>query len=224
VIWLANDMTVRRLSGITPVRISTEAVERSIRQSTWQDGFAFSTAWGGHLWYVFTMPEVTWLYDATTQQWFEHRSHGQDNWRVSCAAESGGITYVGDSLSGKLGKFDDVFTEWGNPLRMEWTYPAVYSEGERAVHSRFEIVTEAATDLAEGQGSDPEMMLAYSDDGKVFTWLPSRKLGRIGEHKRRVVWWRLGQSRNRVYRAAYSEPIRRKIADSYLYVTDGTLG
>jgi hypothetical protein len=79
VMWLANDYTVRRLDGTTPVRISTHAVEQSIVDATIDSGRAFAYSQDGHLFYVLTFPEVTWVFDATTKEWHERQSYGEDN-------------------------------------------------------------------------------------------------------------------------------------------------
>lgn len=215
VIWLANDYTVRRLQGVTPVRVSTHSVERKFRTYTASSAFANTFTWDGHVFYVLTFPEATWGLNVTTGQWFELQSYGLDNWRVSCAIQEGGRTYVGDSQSGKFGLLDDVFSEWGDPLVMSWTYQPVFS-ANYVSHSRFEIFAEMGVGLISGQGSDPEIMLEISNDGQTFEQLPSRKLGKIGEREARAVWHRLGRSRNRVYRASISDPVRRKIVATQL--------
>ena len=223
VLWLASDGTVRRLQGVTPVRVSTHAVERAIRSYTLSGAYALTMTWDGHIWYVLTFPEGTWIYDITTQKWFERRSYGYDNWRVSCAAQLDGVTYVGDAITNKLGILDDVFTEWDDVLRMAWTYPSIYADRARAVHNRLEIVFEAGVGIATGQGSDPVVSLEISDDGKTFREAPLRRMGKIGEYRNRAVWHRLGQSRERVYRAYVSDPVRRKVVDTQTEVTGGRL-
>jgi hypothetical protein len=223
VFWLASDGTVRRLQGITPRRISTHAVERAIKGYTISGGYGLTITWDGHIWYVLTFPEGTWIYDVTTQKWHERRSYGYDNWRASCAAQLNGVTYVGDSQSNKLGILDDVFAEFGDVLRMEWTYPPIYGEGASAIHDRLEIMFEAGVGIASGQGSDPYVSLEISDDGKTFREAPIKRLGKIGEYRQRAVWHRLGQSRNRVYRAYISDPIRRKVVDTQAEVVGGRL-
>ncbi len=216
VFWLANDKTVRRLSGMTPVRVSNHAVERFIRDATAEQAYAFSMTAEGHVCYVITFPEGTWVYDITTQQWHERKSYGERNWKASCAVEIGGQTYLGGD-DNRLGVLDDVFTEWGEVQRMQWTYQPVYSERSGAVHSRLEILAESGVGVSSGQGSDPRIDLEYSDDGgKTFKYLSSRSLGAIGEYHQRAIWNRLGQSIDRVYRASISDPVRRKIIGTNL--------
>jgi len=53
---------------------------------------------------------------------------------------------------------------------------------------------------------NPKIQLSYSDDGG-FTWSQPRNLqvGKIGAYPQLVRAWRLGQSRNRVYKVVYTD-------------------
>jgi hypothetical protein len=59
------------------------------------------------------------------------------------------------------------------------------------------------------QGSDPKAMLQWSDDGG-HSWSNERwaGVGKIGKAKKRVIWRRLGSSRDRVYRVMISDPVK----------------
>jgi hypothetical protein len=223
VMWLANDYTVRRLDGTTPVRISTHAVEQSIVDATIDSGRAFAYSQDGHLFYVLTFPEVTWVFDATTKEWHERQSYGEDNWNVGCSAQAYGMELVGDSTSNKVGYLDpDTYTEWSNTVRMEWTYQPVYAEQRLAFHDRLEIVLETGVGLTSGQGSAPVMMLDYSNDGgQTWTSLPNKSIGAIGRYDTRVVWNRLGSSRQRVYRASVSDPVKVNLTDTQIECRGG---
>lgn len=219
VIWLANDLTVRRLQGITPVRVSTHALEKAMLGYTVASAYAFTYVWQGHLCYALNFPEATWIFDITTGQWHERKSFGVNYWRASCAIQLNGRAYVGDGLSNKLGLLDDVFKEWDDALVASWTYQSVSDGNRRLSHKRLEIIMESGVGLSTGQGSDPELMLDISDDGgRNFISLPSRKLGKIGNMEALTVWDRLGASRDRVYRASISDPVRRKLIDTQILV------
>jgi len=61
-------------------------------------------------------------------------------------------------------------------------------------------------------GSDPQMMLDFSNDGG-HTWSNEawasigKKIGGIGEFKKRVIWRRLGMARDRVFRIRTTDPV-----------------
>ncbi len=225
VMWPADDYTVRRLNGTTPQRISNHSVEQSIVDATIAAARAYAYSQDGHLFYVLTFPEVTWVFDATTQEWHERQSFGEDFWSAAAHAQAYGREYVGDATSNKIGYLDpETYTEWGNTIRMEWTYQPVYAEARLAFHDRLEIILETGVGLTTGQGSDPQMMLDYSNDGgKTWVSLPNKTIGAIGRYDTRVVWHRLGSSRQRVYRAAVSDPIPVNVTDTQIEVREGTL-
>ena len=108
--------------------------------------------------------------------------------------------------------------------RMEWTYQPIYANGQRAFHNRLEMVLETGVGLTTGQGSSPEIMLEYSDDGgQTYVSMPNRSLGAIGKYESRVVWHNLGASRQRVYRASVSDPIKVTLTDTLIEVDGGRL-
>ena len=225
VFWVANDHTVRRLEGLTPMRVSTHAVEQAL-----QDGSpAYATAYGysqdGHLFYVLTMPEGTFVYDVTTQQWHERRTYGVNHWTQKTHVQAFNLELVGDSTSNKIGFLSPTdYDEFGGIHRMEWTYQTIYGEGQSAFHDRFEIILETGVGLTTGQGVAPEIMLDYSDDsGRTWTSLPNRSIGPLGQYEDRAIWFNLGQSRNRAYRAAVSDPVRVTVTDTLLEMRGGRL-
>ncbi len=225
VFWLADDYTVRKLDGVTPVRVSTHAIEQKLFDITVASVSAYTYAQDGHLFYVLTAPEGTYVYDATTQQWHERQTYGKEFWHMQHHAQAFNLELFGDSTSNKIGFADPtVFDELGDIQRMEWTYQPVYAEARNAFHKRLEVVLETGVGLTLGQGSDPEMMMDYSDDGGD-TWkaLPTKKIGKIGKRFTRVFWTGLGSSRDRVYRGAVSDPIAITIWDTQLEVEGGRL-
>lgn len=223
VVWLANDYTVRRLDGVTPVRISQHAVEQSIQEASISNARAYSYTRGGHFFYVLTFPEVTWIYDVTTQKWHNGSTYGFDFWTAGTHAQAFGIDLVGSNQNGSIGELrTDTYTEWGGIQRAHWVYQTVYSEGVTAFHDRLEIVCKTGVGTTTGQGSDPQIMLDYSDDGGL-TWnsLPNKSLGPIGQYRKRVEWRALGSSAQRVYRGAVSDPVQLQIVDTVLDVRGG---
>lgn len=225
VFWLADDYTVRKLDGITPVRVSTHAIEQKLFDITVASVNAFTYSQDGHLFYVITAPEGTYIYDATTGQWHERETYNADFWHPRHHAQAFELELFGNSTTNEIAFADpEVFDEFGDIQRMEWTYQPVYAEGQRAFHKRLEVVLETGIGLTTGQGSAPEMMMEYSDDGGL-TWvsLPNKSIGAIGKFETRVVWHGLGSSRQRVYRGAVSDPVKITVSDTQLEVDGGRL-
>ena len=225
VYWVADDYTVRRLQGNIPMRVSTHVIEQAISDSTISSLEAFTYEQDGHFFYILSAIEGTWALDITTGEWSERETHLKSNSITRYHAQFDGKELVGDSTSNKIGYFDrNTYTEYGDVQRMEWTYMPVYAQGQRAFHDRFEIVMETGVGLTVGQGSDPKIMLQYSDDGGVtYKSLPDKNIGPLGERFTRAVWHNLGSSRQRVYKAAISDPISVTITDTLLEIKGGRL-
>lgn len=213
VFWLANDRTVRRLTGQTPVRVSQHGVEERIAgYARVDDCEAFPYTWDGHLFCVFRFPSAgaCWVFDVTTNEWHERVTYDSTTWDVVDAAHCYGKVFVQSGTTGAVGSLSDsVYTEFGGVLRREWTYPQVYDTNRRLVHAELELVARTG-DAPLGQV--PAVLLEVSDDGgNTWTLLPPRELGRTGEYRHLVRWSRLGQARDRVYRMSVDDatvPVR----------------
>lgn len=221
VAWVANDYTVRILAGATAQVISTPAISQFLSTVDIESGRAYSYSQDGHVFYVLSFTEGCKVYDLTTGEWADRQSWDLDyyRWQFHCVVY--GKQYVGDVDSGKIGYFDPfVYDEWTDVQRVQFDTQPVYADGMLAIHHRLEVILEPGVGLVSGQGFDPEIMLAYSDDGGItFTNLPNRKLGKMGEYQTRVHWDGLGSSRMRVYRFAVSDPVRLAITDIILTAT-----
>jgi hypothetical protein len=75
---------------------------------------------------------------------------------------------------------------------------------------------------AAGEVTEPQINLRWSDDGG-HSWSNeySRGVGFAGDYKERVIWRRLGRSRNRVYEVNVSDSVPWKIVEAYLDVQPG---
>ena len=233
VYFIADDLTVRRLDGNQPVRVSTHYIEQLLESTfTLSSGRSFSYWYEGHFFLGFTFNEGTIVYDAVTGEWHERESYNEDFWRFCYAQRFAGKWLVGDYLSNEVVElnvtaFDEAVTDGemsSDVLRMEWTYQPIYADGIRAFHDRLEVRFEAGVGLTTGQGSDPKIMMEFSDDGgKTWRQLPTRTLGKKGEYTDRAVWHNLGSSRQRVYRGSVSDPVAVYIGDTIVEVRGGRL-
>ncbi len=219
VFFYASDGTIRMLNGYDPQRISTHAVEQAIE--SYADKSCTTLTWmeSGHAMVGFTWSEGTWVYDLSTQLWHERQSYGIARWRPNFVIRAFGEWLVGDYSSNRLGRLDpNTFAEWGNVLRWSATCPSINRENQFLRHLRLELVFETGVGLVTGQGSDPQVMLRFSDDGGR-TWSNEhwRSLGLMGDYRARSVWNRLGMARDRVYEVSISDPIRRTLVEANLY-------
>lgn len=216
VYFLGNDGIAYRLDGYTPLRVSHHPFEQAVEGYDDKSCRVMAWAEGGHKFIAYRFADGCWLYDAATQLWHERNSYLSPTWRGKFALAAYKSVLVGDSDSNVLGKLTpDVFTEFGEVLRSECTSAAVTDQARLIPHSRLELCFETGVGTAAGE--DPQAMLQFSDDGGR-TWSSEqwRSLGRIGQYKHRVIWNRLGSSRDRVYRYAISDPVRRTLTQAFL--------
>ena len=222
VFFLGDDLIFYRLNGIIPVRISTHALEAAWRDyAVVSDAFTFSYTYEGHKFVVLTFPSAlaTWVYDISTNLWHERVSWDQNNnnlerWRGNCFCNFNNTLLVGDAYNGTIGEVDgSTYTEYGNTIQTLLVSPPIHSERKRVFVSLLELFMESGVGLSTGQGSDPQVMLDWSNDGGR-TWVPLQQwtsFGRIGEYLTRVRFLKLGQARQRVFRVYITDPVRRVI-------------
>jgi hypothetical protein len=225
VAWLSqNDQgqgMVVKSNGYQPERISTHAIEYAIAQySRIDDAIGMSYQREGHEFYVLTFPtgNATWVYDASTQLWHERAWRDPftatlNRHRAQCVISFANKIIVGDWSSPYLYSWDlNTYTDDGAILPAIRQVPHVASDDNTLTcYHKLWIDMEAGVGLSgTGQGSDPLVMLSWSDDGgHTFGSELQVAAGKIGEYKRRANFRRLGASRDRVFRVSITDPVKR---------------
>lgn len=225
VAWLTqNDQgqsMVVKSNGYQPERISTHAIEYAISQySRIDDAIGMSYQREGHEFYMLTFPtgNATWVYDASTQLWHERAwrdpvSGLLNRHRAQCVMSFSNKIIVGDWSSPYLYSLDlNTFTDDGGILPAIRQVPHIASDDNTlTVFHKLWIDMETGVGLnGPGQGSDPVVMLSWSDDGgHSFGTELQCAAGKIGEYKRRASFRRLGASRDRVFRVSVTDPVKR---------------
>lgn len=203
--WLAQDDAgnhiVTRLEGFNPKIVSTRALSYHISTyTTITDAYAFAYRQEGHEFYVLTFPteERTWVYDTTTGLWHERRSlesSNQNRWRANCHAYFNGKNYVGDYNSGKIYELDpSTYTDNGVAItRTRTTAPLFYNSYNFSVN-------QLQIDFESGVGADDTVTMSLSKDGgNTFVTGINRTID-TSETGSRVIWNRLGQAREMVFK------------------------
>jgi hypothetical protein len=235
--WLGTDARgqgiVYRANGYTGTRVSTHAIEYAIAQyGNISDALAYTYQQEGHSFYVLIFPtaNATWVYDVSTQMWHERAGFVNGAFtrhRSNCQCNFEGNTVVGDFENANIYTFDlDVYADNSQPQKWLRSWRALapgQNNLKRTAHHSLQLDAETGVGLVVGQGSQPEAMLRWSDDGG-HTWSNEhwQSMGAIGQYGYRTIWRRLGMTlklRDRVYEVSGTDPVKIAIMGAELYVT-----
>ncbi len=209
-----------------PARISNYAIENAIQgYAVISDAIAYTYSQAGHEFYVLTFPtaDVTWCYDLSTQLW--HRRAWRDpatgiyhRHRSNCGVAFGDEIIVGDFENGKVYALSQSdYTDDGEILPCLRRCRHLTADLNRQFFHSLQIQFQPGVGLQTGQGSDPEAILRWSNDGG-FTWGNDHilKIGRAGKYKHRAIKRRLGYARDRVYEVVVTDPVYRVVVSAEL--------
>ena len=218
IIWLSRDprggSSVEMANGYTPVTVSTYAIQQILGKAN-SDQLALAEAttyqYQGHNFYQLDVPgiDTTLIFDLTCYQqtgklvWHE-RQYGY-GLQAGRSLAQGHIYFmgkhvVGDNTTGNLYFLDvDNNTDNGQIIGRTRITPHVSNSLKRMRHTSLQIDFTPGT-VTDGQ-NPPQVMLQYSDDGGL-TWSNERwcGLGEVGQHQNRVIFYKLGVTRDRVYK------------------------
>jgi hypothetical protein len=234
VFWLGADARGRgmvyRANGYVGQRISTHAVEWHIQQyGNLSDAIGYTYQQDGHSFYVLIFPQAntTWVYDLATQAWHERAGWANGEFtrhRSNCQMAFNDEIVVGDFENGNIYAFDlDVYADNGAIQRWLRSWRAIPSGQNtllRTTHHSLQLDCETGVGLISGQGSNPQVMLRWSDDGG-HTWSNEHwtSIGAIGNFGKRAFWRRLGMTlkiRDRVYEISGTDPVKIAIMGAEL--------
>jgi hypothetical protein len=225
--WLDNKGRIVRSQGLNYKPISTYHIDYQISllsKSERENAVGFTYFQEGHIFYEITIGTKTFCYDVTTDLWHTRATGVTDNRnRSNCYIYFGDKHLIGDYQDGKLFELDlDTYADDGEVMRAIRTCQVIEERNHNMFFYSFELEMEVGVGIATGQGSDPQLMLQWSDDGgKTWSnehWL---SIGKMGEYKTRVRKRRLGVSRNRIFRTIISDPVKRRFFNAYV---EGEIG
>ena len=237
VFWLGSDARgkgiVYRANGYTGTRISTHAVEWQIQQyNDISDAVAYTYQQDGHAFYVLIFPSAntTWVYDVATQAWHERAGFANGQFtrhRSNCQMAFNNEIVVGDFQTGNIYAFDlEDYSDNGQIQKWYRTWralPTGQNNFKRTAQHSLQLNCESGVGLNLGQGSNPQVMLRWSDDGG-HTWSNEHwaPIGQIGAYGRRTFWRRLGMTlklRDRVYELSGTDPVKIAIMGAELILS-----
>ena len=217
------------MNGYSMERISTHAIENSMVGVSISDASAFTYQMEGHEFYVLTVPSIdlTWVFDAATGLWHKwlywDAAKGFTRHRGNCCAVMNDQIVIGDYENGKIYSLSQTAeTDAGTPVVRVRRAPHLTTDFQRQYFSELQIQFEPGVGLSTGQGSNPQAMLRWSDDGGS-TWSSEHwvTIGAQGQFKNRAIWRRLGSARDRIFEVTVSDPVNCSIISANLKATAG---
>lgn len=210
-VWVGDDRIVYRANGYTPLRISTHPIEQLLQDSGDLSGLQGS--WhtiSGHAFFMLKNPGYwTFLYDAATGMWHERITFGLDWWVYGYPINVYNSVLVGGDNGNLYRMNETAATDAGSTIAFDVMSPQSFGNTARVFINRLQADMQTGCGLNDGQGSNPQAMLTWSKDGGR-TWSSDhwRSMGKIGEYDRRVIWRRLGQCFQIMFRLVVTDPVR----------------
>ena len=224
VFWLSqNDdgagLIVGTAGGNPQVVASPEISSEIGDMTTISDCYAYAYQHKQHNFVIFTFPTEgkTYGYDMLTQEWHTWSSKTLGYHRSS------GHTYVfskhlvGSPTDGKVYQLDwSTYTDDGDQITRIRRSANIHADDRAVRHHGVWI------DIKEGVGdattTDPQLLLRFKDSNGSWSNYKSRSMGKVGEHNKKLVWRKLGRSKDRVYEIRCTDPVNAVLIDGYARV------
>lgn len=208
--WLAGDPSgvgsIMMTDGSVPQIISTPAVDYQIQSyPNISDAVGIVYKINGHIFYElsFTEADATWIYDATTNIWFEGITQDRKRRVANSHAFFNGKHFVGSYLEPKVYELSPTtFTDENQAVPREVITPHFADPDMRKITiNRFNLDIVAGVGVPNGSYENPEVFLSVSRDGGVtFGNRRRATLGTQGDRTHRCMWHNLGAARDWVFK------------------------
>lgn len=232
VFWVAQDTNgsglVVRCDGYRPQRISDHYIERLISENDPAEATAYTFQQGGHSFYVLTFGQMTVAYNVSTGLWHEWLGFDDNTGEFVRHRSAGhiyfaGFNLVGDFENGNIYAIDpNARTDAGDMICRLRRWGPDKADGNWYFFHELEVLLQAGVGIAAGQGSEPIIMLRYSNDGG-HTWSAERSMsmGAMGAYTARARAHMLGRARERVYEIRITDPVLCAVIGERQRVTKG---
>lgn len=221
---------VVQMVGYQSKRISTFALESQIAGYGYiADAKAYSYQESGHEFYVLTFPtaDITWVYDLATDLWHKRAWRDSNNvlhrHRSNCATLFNNQIIVGDYQNGNIYQLtQSTFTDNGDTIPCIRRAPHLVKDYDRVFYQSLQLYFQPGAGIEVGEGSDPQAMLRWSDDGgATFSNEHWTSIGKVGRYKNRAIWRQLGTARDRVFEVTVTDPVNRVLISADLQAQPG---
>ncbi|MHC3123216.1 packaged DNA stabilization protein [Acinetobacter sp. GN11] len=200
--------------GYSTTRISNHAIETDITSyHNIQDAYGFAYQENGHAFLLMTFPSAkkTWCYDDSTKMWHERsyynpKTYEHEHHRAFVHCFFSSMQLVGDRQNGKIYQLtQNSNTDDGETIVRERITPVVNPTTDRWIFRHLEVLAQVGQET----NTKPQIILDWSDNrGRTWSYSRQMDLGGIGEYDKRLIFKRLGQSFNRVFRLRFTDASR----------------
>lgn len=227
IVWLAQQKEggdqIVATKGFDAQPISNYAVSTALarmrRNSTLSDAEIFLYEEDGHTFadFNFWQARESWCVDLETAEWHQRgtwvaNQNSFDAWHPRIHGYAFGKHWTGERATGYISESSVAIPTDADGLtgmrRQRIGPPLWAAHNQRLDVSRLQLRADVGLGNQAGQGSDPEVMLEWSPDGR--TWGSQRQCsaGRIGRYDWHVFWTRNGSSTSlMVPRVTVTDPI-----------------
>lgn len=218
--FLGDDHQVYSMKGgasAVLTAISTQPMAHAFKSyTTVSDAIGWCVQLDGQWLYILTFPtaDKTWAYPAGGE-WFELSSGSEGGRDIANSYVYAFRKHlVADYQNGNIYELaDDVYTDNEDEIiRLRdsaYLHGGLFkAPGKEIEMNRFELILQKGVGLLSGQGSDPVVMLSFSDDGgRTFSTEMWGTVGVNGEFNWKVEWFNLGRFESRIIRIRVSDPV-----------------
>jgi hypothetical protein len=201
ILWVAPDHTVRQMRGYSGEVVSTNEIEKLIREldeagnASQLKGFGWASA--GRFFYCLTSGSFSRVLDGKTGHWHKRESYGLDRWRVSAVTRFGNKIVAGDYESGQLYTMDfSTHKEGSNHLVRELITPTVHAfpYGIKVNGLYIDAATGVGLNSTDSHDGNPKLLISTSrDSGYSWSTERERELGTTAQYRRIKPIYRLGR-------------------------------
>ena len=202
------------LSGNSTVKVSTTAIDSllsKLTETALEGIYSWAYASKGAYFIGFSLPSTTLVYDITSKRWHERKSFLEGNlgaFRVSSVVKAYNKILCGDIIDGRIGNLDpDTYSEYGNAIIRRVATQPFQNNMQSVFFPSLELTIESG--VGNSEVTDPVITMERSTDGKTWSGLRQRPMGKIGEYSRRAIWRRNGRaSRFEVFRFTLTDAVK----------------
>ena len=216
--FLDHKRVPRRMLGLDIAPIGNPAIGQEWdKYSAVSDavGMAFTRDSQNFFMLTFPTADRTWLYHEPSNSWSQ-LSYGVDDarHRAISYAKCYEKHLVQDHSNGKIYELDfDTYTDDGDAIQRVRATANIEGglygvPGKELFFDRVEFILQTGEGIATGQGSDPEIIIRFSDDsGRTWSAPQVYGLGVGGDYLKRVELFCQGSAYQRIYELTQTDPV-----------------